>query len=62
MIRSDSRYEEIKDRDRLVKILYLTNKKSGTRPMTYKQCGAVADTIISGKTTQFCGRLFEVRA
>lgn len=62
MIRSDGRYEELKNRDVLVKVLYNTNKKSGSRTMTYAQCGEVANRIISGKQNDFCGRLFEVRA
>ena len=58
MLRSNGRVENLKTRDNLIRVLYATNKKSGTRPMTYAQCSKVADRIIDTGTIEFCGRLF----
>lgn len=63
MVRSNGRIETIANRDKLVQIIKATAKKvNPDRQLTYAQCGAIANDIISGKKSEFCGRLFEVRA
>ena len=62
MLRNDGRVEDLRSRDNLVRVLYLTNKKDGTRPMTYAQCGAVADKVINNGTLEFCNRIFTCEA
>lgn len=62
MTRGNGRVEDLRTKENLIKVLKATNKKDGSAKLNNNQYGAIANTIMSGKTVKFCGRKFEVYA